>query len=170
MSDADRKASPVEDADATQERTARIANASAGDEMGDDIRPTDIVFDCGHCGKSLVIDYRGAGLVTQCTECGASVTVPIPDGMELGDLDQTPEEQEIQIIHLRRALNQAESRIQELETTVTGLKERRSVLERSRAEGLHRFSEIRAACEHVQRSQVELSSAIGRIMDVISRD
>ena len=25
-----------------------------------EIRDTDIVFDCPHCGKNLVIDYRGA--------------------------------------------------------------------------------------------------------------
>ena len=42
-------------------------------ENGDDaeIRDTDIVFDCPHCGKNLVIDYRGAGLQINCSECGA---------------------------------------------------------------------------------------------------
>lgn len=150
--------------------TPRIAKPAEGEDSNDEIQSTDIIFDCGQCGKSLAIDYRGAGLVTQCTECGGSVTIPIPEGMELADLDQTPEEQQIQIIHLRRALNGAESRVRELENIVSGLKERRSVLERSRAEGLHRFAEIRAACEHVQRTQVELSSAIGRILDVISRE
>ena len=50
---------------------------------GADIRDTDIVFDCPHCGKNLVIDYRGAGLQINCSECGESVLVPIPDGMVL---------------------------------------------------------------------------------------
>ena len=58
-----------------------------GDVDEADIRDTDIVFDCPHCGKNLVIDYRGAGLQINCSECGESVLVPIPDGMELRDLD-----------------------------------------------------------------------------------
>ena len=32
-----------------------------GDVDDADIRDTDNVFDCPHCGKNLVIDYRGAG-------------------------------------------------------------------------------------------------------------
>ena len=55
-----------------------------------EIRDTDIVFDCPHCGKSLVIDYRGAGLQINCSECGEPALVPIPDGMELTDLDLDP--------------------------------------------------------------------------------
>ena len=31
-----------------------------GDVDEAEIRDTDIVFDCPHCGKNLVIDYRGA--------------------------------------------------------------------------------------------------------------
>ena len=57
-----------------------------------EIRDTDIVFDCPHCGKNLVIDYRGAGLQINCSECGETVLVPIPDGMELHDLDLDPGE------------------------------------------------------------------------------
>ena len=52
-----------------------------------EIRPTDIVFDCPHCGHNLCIDLRGAGLQTKCVECGESVLVPIPDGMKIDDLD-----------------------------------------------------------------------------------
>ena len=52
-----------------------------------EIRDTDIAFDCPHCGKNLVIDYRGAGLEITCSGCGQQVLVPIPDGMQLDDLD-----------------------------------------------------------------------------------
>ena len=34
-----------------------------------EIRDTDIAFDCPHCGKNLVIDYRGAGLEIKCSAC-----------------------------------------------------------------------------------------------------
>lgn len=47
----------------------------------------DIVFDCEHCGKSLVIDVRGAGLKIQCPECKGDISVPIPEGIELSDID-----------------------------------------------------------------------------------
>ena len=71
----------------------QIENAEVevrGDVDEADIRDTDIVFDCPHCGKNLVIDYRGAGLQINCSECGDTVLVPIPDGMELRDLDLDP--------------------------------------------------------------------------------
>lgn len=148
----------------------KIPDVVSVDDQGKAIRETDIVFDCPHCGKSLVIDYRGAGLVTKCTECGGEVEVPIPEGLELDDLDQPPEEQQLTIISLRRSLGQAEERIGELESMVQGLKERRGMLEKSRAETLHRFAEIRSACGVMQRNQMELSTAIGRILDVIARD
>jgi hypothetical protein len=36
----------------------------------------DIVFDCKHCNKSLVIDRVAAGHNLDCPTCGKSVTVP----------------------------------------------------------------------------------------------
>lgn len=41
---------------------------------------TDIVFNCGACGKSLVIDVLGAGLAITCPDCGAELQVPTPPG------------------------------------------------------------------------------------------
>ena len=94
-----------------------------------EIKDTDIVFDCPHCSKSLAIDYRGAGLTIPCTDCGKMVDVPIPEGMELGDIDRTDEEQEIQILNLRRSLATAEYRIEQLEEEMHELRSRRDALE-----------------------------------------
>ena len=94
-----------------------------------EIKDTDIVFDCPHCSKSLAIDYRGAGLTIPCTDCGKMVDVPIPEGMELADIDRTDEEQEIQILNLRRSLATAEYRIEQLEEEMQELRSRRDVLE-----------------------------------------
>lgn len=132
-----------------------------------DIRDTDIVFDCPHCGHGLVIDYRGAGLITNCTECGKPVQVPIPDGMEIGDLDQEPHELQAQIVNLRRALFKAEQHVAELEEVVNSLKDRRTALERARTSHLHRLAEIRATCEHIQRLQSDSANALAKVFDLV---
>ena len=96
--------------------------ADTPDEVAD-IKETDIIFDCPHCGKSLAIDYRGAGLAIPCTDCGKEVEVPIPEGMELTDIDSSDEEQEIRILNLRRSLAAAEFRVEQLEAQVAVLTE-----------------------------------------------
>lgn len=80
-----------------------------------EIRETDIIFDCPYCGKSLAIDYRGAGLNVRCPDCGRNLQVPIPEGMEIADVDSTREEQVVRMRNLRKALTEAEERIRELE-------------------------------------------------------
>lgn len=99
-------------------------------ELEDEIKETDIVFDCPHCGKSLAIDYRGAGLTITCSDCGNDIEVPIPDGMEIGDVDSSLEDQELRVIHLRRSLQHAQDRILGLENAVEDLLQRRDELER----------------------------------------
>ena len=43
----------------------------------------DIIFDCGVCGKSLVINGLGAGLAITCPDCGAEQQVPLSGGVEV---------------------------------------------------------------------------------------
>lgn len=78
------------------------------------IRDTDIVFDCPHCGHNLCIDYRGAGLEITCSECGEPVLVPIPDGMKISDLDLDSGELLKQLFATRRLLQRAEARSEAL--------------------------------------------------------
>ena len=120
------------------------------DNMGGEIGDNDIVFDCPSCGHGLVINYRGAGLVINCTECGMPVQVPIPDGMELADLDQEPAELQNQIRNLRRALYKAEEHGREIGNFVN----------------LRRLTEIRSAFEHVQALAGEMSAACARVMEL----
>ena len=101
-------------------------------EIGD----TDIVFDCPHCGKNLVIDYRGAGLQIKCSECGEPVLVPIPDGMELNDLDLDPGEILKQLFATRRNYQKAELEIQSLKMRLTQIQETLGVMQQVVAEGL----------------------------------
>ena len=81
----------------------------------DQIPETDIVFECQHCKKQHSIDPRGAGLVINCTACDELITVPIPEGMRLSDLDADPESADALILHLRKALTRAEAHVRELE-------------------------------------------------------
>lgn len=101
-----------------------------------EIRDTDIVFDCPHCGKNLVIDYRGAGLQIECSECGKSVLVPIPEGMELTDLDMDPGEILKQLFATRRNYQKAELQIQELKSRLRHIQETLGVVQDVIAEGL----------------------------------
>ena len=101
-----------------------------------DIRDTDIVFDCPHCGKNLVIDYRGAGLQISCSECGETVLVPIPDGMELNDLDLDPGEILQQLFATRRNYQKAELKVQELKARLVQMQETLGVLQDVVAEGI----------------------------------
>jgi len=107
-------------------------------DSGDDeeIRDTDIAFDCPHCGKNLVIDYRGAGLQINCSACGESVLVPIPDGMELADLDLDPGEILKQLFATRRNYQKAELTIQALKARLVQLQETLGVMQEVVAEAL----------------------------------
>lgn len=135
------------------------------DDVADQIKETDIVFDCPHCGKSLAIDYRGAGLTIPCTDCGKHVEVPIPEGMELTDLDSSREEQEIRILNLRRLLSEAEARIVELEDELQDIDERRRALELAHAERLQSF---KAVLDQVAAAQRTLDEITRRVRDLMA--
>ena len=110
--------------------------AENNDPLAAEIRDTDIVFDCPHCSKTLVIDYRGAGLQISCSECGKDVLVPIPDGMELTDLDMDPGEILKQLFATRRNYQKAETRVQGLKARLVSLQETLAVMQQVIAEGL----------------------------------
>lgn len=148
-----------------------VLNTPGSEEEEDaEIRDTDIVFDCPHCGHNLVIDYQGAGMVITCVECKNPVQVPIPEGMQLSDLDLQPESLQKQISTLRSALQAAEAKQIELEQQIASLKESRVLMQKQRAGQMHRLAEIRGACEHIQRVLTESSSILNRIFDMIQAE
>ena len=103
---------------------------------GADIGDTDIVFDCPHCGKGLVIDYRGAGLQIECSGCHEQVLVPIPDGMDLNDLDMDVGEVLKQLFATRKNYQKSQLEIQELRSRLLKLQEALGVMQEVVAEGL----------------------------------
>lgn len=93
------------------------------EDAGTEIRETDIVFDCPHCGHNLAIDYRGAGLQINCVNCGESVLVPIPGGMHIDDLDMEPGEILKQLFAARRTMQRDELRLAAMETELETMRE-----------------------------------------------
>ena len=111
----------AEDTGADKEEKKNEADADA--DEGAEINDTDIVFDCPHCGHNLCIDYRGAGLQINCTECGEAVLVPIPDGMNISDLDLEPGEILKQLFATRRNLQKTELQAAEFAQKLLALTE-----------------------------------------------
>ena len=130
---------------------------------GDTILPTDIVFDCPYCSKSLAIDYHGAGLVIPCTDCGKDVEVPIPEGMEVSDIDSSEEEQEVRILNLRKSLAAAEKRISDLENQIEELTRRHQRLEDAHEQVGGRFASIIMQVGNVRRALQEVSASLDGI-------
>ena len=120
----------------TEEEIEETEVVVRNDVDEDEIRDTDIVFDCPHCGKNLVIDYRGAGLQINCSSCGEAALVPIPDGMELHDLDLDPGEILKQLFATRRNYQKAELKIEALKARLVQLQETLGVMQDVIAEGL----------------------------------
>ena len=125
-----------------------------------EIRASDIVFDCPFCQKNLAIDCRGAGLTITCPDCDNRIQVPIPEGMEVGDIDRTDEDQEVRIIHMREVLATSQNRIVELETELEDPEQRRDALEKLRAENAVRFDVISREVEVIQRALVRIAEVL----------
>lgn len=136
----------------------------------EEIKATDIVFDCPSCGHNLAIDYRGAGLQINCVECGALVPVPIPDGMKINDLDLSAGDLLTQLFQTRRMLIKSEQRVAELEEAIISVKARRTELEKSRIITLHRCAEMVSMCQTITKFQSESANTINRMLALIAEE
>ena len=114
-----------------------------------EIRDTDIVFECPHCGKCLVIDYRGAGLQIECSECHKPVLVPIPDGMELGDLDLDPTELLEKLFAIRRSYQKAAQKIESLKARLLQIQETVGVMQAVVLDGLARSNDAQIKAQKI---------------------
>ncbi len=129
-------------------------------ENGNEIKATDIVFECSHCGKSLAVDYRAAGLTVPCSDCKEMVEVPIPEGMDLSDLDSTEQDLRVRAIHLRESLKVSQARIRVLEGVVDELKADRSTMEKDKINLTFRLSMVAREVEVLRQAMEQISTAM----------
>jgi len=158
---------------------ADTAPANADNETGpgnvvelerDEIPPNDITFDCPHCGKNHSIDPRGAGLVINCTDCGEPLTVPIPEGCEIDDIDATIEELSTQLVNARQRLHRADERIVTLEAKVLALADfERKLKERDEEDGVF-FDILRTKLATLATAQTNAASLTREIIQMISEE
>lgn len=125
-----------------------------------DIRDSDIVFNCPFCEKSLAIDCRGAGLTIVCPDCSNKIAVPIPENMEVSDIDSSDEDKAVRIIHMREVISSSQSKIMELESDVKEITLRRDALESTRTENSIRFEVIQREVESIQRSLLRIQEVL----------
>ena len=144
----------------------QVVEAGAG---ADEIRDTDIVFECPHCGKSLAIDYRAAGLTIPCTDCRRIIEVPIPEGMELGDLDVSEEDVRGRNIHLRDALEEAQGRLKALEATVKELRSERAAQDSARMEKIERWDKLRQEAVNLRKAVKQMSESFENMSQLLSK-
>ncbi len=146
------------------------AEENVPESDNDEIRATDIVFDCPVCGHNLAIDFRGAGLQITCVECGSPVQVPIPDGMKVDDLDLSTGELLSQLFQTRRMLQKIEQHVSELEETLNSVKLRRTELERARMSTMHKCAELVNMCQSGLKSQNDMSTLLNRMIALIAEE
>ena len=133
-----------------------------------EIKPTDIVFDCPFCSKSLAIDYRGAGLTIPCSDCGQEVQVPIPEEMQIADIDSTDEEQEVRILNLRRTLTEVRQQIDSLEMQLADESARRTQLEEAQTGYRRRFDRMSANVRTIQKAIADMGAAAKQLSATLS--
>jgi chromosome segregation ATPase len=96
------------------------------------------------------------------------VEVPIPEGMDIVDLDSSEEEQELRILNLRRALSSAELRIHRLEEELESIIARREALEQHRTANLNREKVIRDNTDTLKKALVDLTRATEAILQSVT--
>jgi len=136
----------------------------------DQIPPNDITFDCPHCGKNHSIDPRGAGLVINCTECGEPLTVPIPEGLEIDDIDATIEELSTQLVNARQRLHRADERIVTLEAKVLALVDLERKLKERDEEDEVFFDILRTKLATLATAQTNAATLTREIIQMISTE
>lgn len=129
----------------------------------DEIPESDIQFDCPHCGKHLSIDPRGAGLVIVCPDCEKHVSVPIPDGLDIEDLDATPEELSFRLRTSKTTITKLQQQIFALQQQVEELQKFKEQAIAEAAESAARRKSFKANILQIAKLEKQLEEVITEI-------
>lgn len=129
----------------------------------DEIPESDIQFDCPHCGKHLSIDPRGAGLVIVCPDCEKHVSVPIPEGLDIEDLDATPEELSFRLRTSKTTITKLQQQILALQQQVEELQKFKEKAIAEAAESAIRRKSFKANILQIARLEKQLEEVITEI-------
>ncbi|MBO7299355.1 MAG: hypothetical protein J6V41_06065 [Kiritimatiellae bacterium] len=126
----------------------------------DEIPESDIQFDCPHCNKHLSIDPRGAGLVIVCPDCEKHVSVPIPEGLDIEDIDATPEELSFRLRTSKATISKLQQQILSLQQQIEELQSFKEKAIAQAAEQDARRRVIKANLLHVAKIQKQIEEAL----------
>ncbi len=118
---------------------------------GEDIGPDDIVFECPACGKSMVINQRGAGLLINCVACGVDVQVPPADAGAASD-DTLPD--------VSTVLADCRERIAALEAELEDVRGRRRVLERRQLRAAQGIEQLKSQLAVLRAALAQMDSIL----------
>jgi len=137
-----------------------------------DISEKDIVFDCPHCGKSLAIDYRGAGLSFRCPGCRKVIEVPIPEGIDINDIDRlgAVEVKGIGDEEGPAPLPESPDEIKLLMTELEELKFRRRYLEQQRASAAKWHQAIQSQVAIIRTALDQIEDTLKHLSEPSSDD
>ncbi len=127
----------------------------------------DIVFECQFCGKSLVIDKQGAGLALRCPDCGGDISVPIPEGVDLSDIDQL-DAVRVEVQSAESVPESPSARRGGVDQMITELEElrfRRRHLEKQVAAAARWLPDIRLQVAAVRKALDKIDEALGRLTE-----
>lgn len=134
---------------------------------------SDILFECGQCGKSLAIDYRGAGLNIRCPQCDSDLEVPIPEGFDLAELDKAISEsvaadKEIRVQMpdsdaVAAASSDASKQIDELRAEIETLRTQRQDLAQQQVDMLAAIKALSRQAEDFQRALDKFGRMLGSL-------
>ncbi len=134
----------------------------------------DIVFDCEHCGNSLAIDIKGAGLKMQCPECKRHITVPIPDGLDLADIDsslaESPNASVGDALADEPGYDGGDDRMNALLTELEELRFRTQFLEKKRIEYQAAVRDLANQLDSMRIAMKEMDDTLGGLVEKSSDD
>ena len=139
----------------------------------------DIIFDCGVCGKSLVINALGAGLAITCPDCGAEQQVPLSAGVEVANPAAAPnavtavaDEQKVEheLPEISEVLADAREQINTLTLENDELQFRRRFLEKRHAIATQNLQALRQEMIAIRKAMDRTEAILNTMEDPSASD